>query len=227
MSLEWFAKLKEYDSLSKMRGQHVKSIAEQEDRIAKLLQRKETKLQEIAQLTSEYLTIQQDLGVVEEKIKIASQQRQRLIDHGGDQTKVEVFLLEIDKLETLGFELLDKSELNQIERTDGKQFLSGLELTTQEIIQEVNQQKIVDQAAIAQFDLRLSLLQEELPREYQELLEKTLAKKLAIGSFTRIENGCCLFCRATISKMEEGEIDLQKKLKVCPQCTRIFIPYGT
>jgi predicted nucleic acid-binding Zn-ribbon protein len=53
-----------------------------------------------------------------------------------------------------------------------------------------------------------------------------MAKNLAHGPFTRIDQGSCFLCRYKISRVEESEIDMQKALKICPQCSRIFLPYG-
>ena len=106
-------------------------------------------------------------------------------------------------------------------------FLSGLEKTYLEIEVEVKAEISEHQKGIEQSQMRMKLIEEELPADFRSTLERTLKKNLAVGSFTRIDQGSCFFCRYKISRTEESEIDMQKNLKVCPQCTRIFLPYGT
>jgi predicted nucleic acid-binding Zn-ribbon protein len=79
---------------------------------------------------------------------------------------------------------------------------------------------------VVQAQMRIKLIEDELPTDFKSVLERTLKKNLALGPFTRNENGSCFFCRYKISKLDESEIDMQKQLKTCPQCSRIFLPYG-
>lgn len=210
-----------------MRAQHLKNIQEQQERLGKLKQRQVEKESELAELKAQYMQYQDELAEVEKKMKTASEQKQRLLDYGGDDKKIQTFVLEISVLEERGMELLEKLEQNETERADAKQFLTGLEKTTKEIADEVNTEAEKEKAAIANLDLRLSSLKAELPSDFKAQLDKLLSKNLAHGPFTRIEQGSCFFCRYKISRMDESEIDMQKNLKTCPQCSRIFIPYGT
>lgn len=227
MGQDWFSKLKEFDSLSKMRINHLKNLSEQEDRLSKLLTRKNSTLEQTAKLKQEVFTLQQTLFECEKKIKTASEQKGHLMDRGGSDEKIASFQKELSTLEDQGFSLLEQIEQAENERKDLEGFLSGLEKTFQEISAEVQVEKETENKAIANLDLRLDLLKEELPSEYKSLLDKTIAKKLAHGPFTRTDQGSCFFCRFKISRTDESEIDMQKALKVCPQCSRIFIPYGT
>lgn len=227
VSLEWFSRLKEYDSLSRARQSHLSAIKEQEDRISGLESRKADSMSQLNNLKSDYVRLQQELQDVEEKMKLMGQQRQRWIDQGGDDKKRLTMETEISSLEDRGMELLQKLDTNETERKDTQTFLDGIKKTIEEISLEAHEEIGKHKSEISQLDLRQSSLLEILPPEFKDLLMRTLKKNPAHGPFTRIENGTCFFCRFKISKLDESEVDMQKKLKTCPQCSRIFIPYGT
>ena len=227
MSLEWFSRLKEYDSLSKTRLGLLNSIKEQEKRIEVLSKRKTDTLAQLSGLKSDYIRLQQSLHEIEQKMKVQAEQRSRWIDAGGDENKRKMMEAELIKLEEEGFSLLQKLDENEIERKEIQTFLLGLENTTQEIsLESKNEMQIVENE-IKQINLRLEGLVEILPAEFKDLLLKLLKKNLAHGPFTRMEAGSCFFCRYKISRVVESEIDMHKLLRQCPQCSRIFIPYGT
>lgn len=225
MSVETFLKLKEFDSLSKVRINHLKALSEQEDRLSKLNERREANLMQTSILNQSNRDTQQELFETEKQLKILTEQKQRLFDIG-NADKASLMQKDIDALEGKGFELLEKIEANETELADHKTFLTGLEKTIKEIQDEVKDETAKIQNEVKFIDLRLEGLKDELPSDFQALLTKTIAKKLAHGPFTRIENGSCFFCRYKISRMDESEIDMQKMLKTCPQCSRIFLPYG-
>lgn len=226
MSVEWFMKLKEIDSLSKMRINYLKTRSEQKERISKLNDRREETLLQTAKLKQETISSNSELAEIDKKIKNASEQKQRVLDIGGDEKKVQNYLSEIGMLEEKGMELLSRQDEIENEIQDSKTFAAGIEKTINEISLEAKPELDKINQEISNIELRHNLLMEELPLDYKSLLLKITAKNLAHGPFTRIEQGSCYFCRYKISRMEEDEIDMQKNLKTCPQCTRIFLPYG-
>jgi len=227
VSAEWFFKLKEFDSLGKMRISHLKAIKEQEERLSNLNVKRQEQLADMSALKSELLSVQQIYFASEKKMNTCEEQASRLTDIGGDEAKIPQFKKEATQLENELFTLLERTESIQTSLEEKKTFLSGLEKTFQEIEGEVTQEIQVHQTGVSQADLRMKLIFEELPDDFKNTLERTLKKNLAVGSFTRIESGSCFFCRYKISRTEESEIDMQKNLKICPQCSRIFLPYGS
>ena len=227
MSVEWFLKLKEIDSLGKMRINHLRAFDEQQERLNKLLERKEVSLLQTNALNLEYRSLQQNLHELEKKLRLFSVQRENLISLGGDDDKIANFTREIATLENDGFELMENQDAIQAELADLKTFLHGLEKTITEIEIEANEEKKLQQVEIKRIELRLNMLEEELPQNFQQVFRRTLAKKLNHGPFTRIDNNSCFFCRHKIPRQEEIEIDMQQNLKTCNQCGRIFLPYGS
>lgn len=226
MSVELFMKLKEIDSLTKMRINYLKTRSEQNERISKLNDRREEALLQTAKLKQENIALNSEMADIDKKIKNASEQKQRVLDIGGDEQKVMNFSSEIARLEEKGMELLTRQDEIETEIQDSKTFAAGIEKTIDEISLEAKPEFDKIDQELTNIDLRHKLLMEELPPDYKSLLLKITAKNLAHGPFTRIDQGSCYFCRYKISRMEEDEIDMQKSLKTCPQCTRIFLPFG-
>ena len=226
MSVEWFFKLKEIDSLTKMKNNLLKAKSEQEERIAKLDQRRQESLSLTTTLRQELISCNQLMADLEARIKVASEQKQRIIDTGGDEKKIAGYIAEIESLEERGFDYLNQIDNLENQLADNKTFLDGLEKTKTEISHEASTEIGSMDKELSTIDIRITSLMEELPADYKTLLLKVSAKKLAHGPFTRVGNGSCFFCRYQISRIEESEIDMQKGLKTCKQCGRIFLPYG-
>jgi predicted nucleic acid-binding Zn-ribbon protein len=227
VSVEWFLKLKEIDSLTKQRSKQLLAQNEQNERLAKLKDRLNQGNLQTATLKKTHIELLQTMSEVEKKLATASQQKQRVLDIGGADQKVQEFGQEIERLEEQGLELLQSLEASEQELQENKTFLIGLEKTIQEIQQESQVEVEALESEIKNLDLRILLLKEELPTEFKNILEKITGKNLAHGPFTRIEQGSCYFCRYKISRLEESDIDMSKSLKICPQCSRIFLPYGS
>jgi predicted nucleic acid-binding Zn-ribbon protein len=225
VSAESFFKLKEIDSLNKMRLTLIKNKSDQEDRVSKLNERQNESLLQTAKLKQELISITNDLADVEKLLKNASEQKQRVIDVGGDEKKINNFSQDIANYEEKGLEYLSRLEEIESEMADQKSFQSGLAKTIQEIELETKPELEKCDQEIKNIDLRVELLSEELPADFKSLYLRVVAKKLALGPFTRTDQGSCYFCRYKISKVDESEIDSQKSLKTCPQCGRIFLPY--
>jgi predicted nucleic acid-binding Zn-ribbon protein len=226
VSVESFFKLKEIASLTNMRINQLKAKYDQEDRLSKLNKRRATEDLQTVKLKQELISLYAQIAEMEIKLKTASEQKQRMIDHGGDEKKIFKFSQEIESLETNGFELMEKADDFEREISAKKVFISGLDATISEIQQEVDQEISKANKEIENLELRLKLILEELPSDFRSLLERVSSKNLAHGPFTRIDQGSCFFCRYKISRVEESEIDMQKGLKTCSQCGRIFLPYG-
>lgn len=227
MTVDWFLKLKEIDSLGKMRINYLKTRSEQNERISKLNDRRNDAIVRTAKLRQETISLNSEMAEIDNKLKNASEQKQRVIDIGGDEKKIHQFTAEIEFLEEKGMEHLSRQDEIEKEIEEAKTFAAGLEKTIQEIESEAKPELDKIEQELANIELRQKLLLEELPADFKSLLIKITAKNLAHGPFTRIDQGSCYFCRFKISRLEESEIDIQKILKTCSQCTRIFLPYGS
>lgn len=227
MSIESFLTLKEIDSLTKMRTTQLTAKTGQEKRLNELDLRRQETLIALNSLKENLISKHSEMADIEKKLKTSSEQKQRLMDLGGDENKIKNYSDQIASLENEGLDCLATSEQLETEINDKKIFLQGLEKTIQEIQKEVEEEITVIDKEISNLDLRLNLLKDDLPQDFRSILKSISSKNLAHGPFTRVENGSCYFCRFKISRIDESEIDMQKNLKTCPQCTRIFLPYGS
>jgi predicted nucleic acid-binding Zn-ribbon protein len=227
VSLDWFFKLKEFDSLSKMRINHLKAMKEQENRLSTLNDKRQTNVLQTEKLQHDAHALQHELFEIDKKMAESETQKKRIIDSGGSADEIATYESKIQELESLYFEKLSNQEQFDQEKADLKQFLTGLDKTISEIKLEVDEEILKEQKQVEQCDLRIKLLLEELPADYKNILEKTMARKLAVGNFTRVDKATCYFCKSNLSKMEESEIDLQHLLKTCKMCHRIFLPFGS
>jgi predicted nucleic acid-binding Zn-ribbon protein len=226
VSVESFLKLKEIQSLTQMRINHLSSIKEQEDRLYKLNHRRQEALTQTLILKQDLLRIKDEFAEIDKKILDLSEQKQRLIDYGGDEKKVNLFSLQIQEAEDTGLQLLDSAQEINTEIEEVMTFLQGLDKTIVEITSEVSQSIEAHQTDIGNINFRTELLMAELPDDFRSMIVKIASKNLIHGPFTRVDSGYCHFCRFKISRQEESEIDMQKSLKTCNQCGRIFLPYG-
>ena len=226
MNDEWFSKLKEFDSLTNMKSRHLAEVDEQKKRLNVLNLKRQEREEGMTKALKTIHELQQNYHDTEKRLITCEQQSSRLRDSGASEEKLENYIKEAEKIEGEMFVQLEKIEALEIEIEESKTFLIGLNKTFEEIGHEAQNEIGIHQNEVVQIEKRLELILNTLPLDFKNALEKTLKKKLAIGPFTRTDQSHCYFCRYKISRTEESEIDVQKILKFCPQCSRIFLPYG-
>ena len=201
-------------------------MREQENRLSSLNEKRQNKLLQTEKLQHEAHSLQHELFEIEKKMTETETQKKRLLETGARDEKIEGFTSKVQELENEYFQKLATQEEWEQEKADIRQFLQGLDKTIQEIQIEVDKEIASEKNNVVQVDLRLKLLQEELPPDFKSTLDKTLTRNLAVGNFTRVDKASCYFCRSNLSRLEESEIDMQHLLKTCKMCHRIFLPYG-
>jgi predicted nucleic acid-binding Zn-ribbon protein len=202
-----FLQLREIDSLRRMKNQYNSDIQSEKERLAKLDQKRHENENAILEQKTKLVTLQNNLLEIDAKLTGS-----RL----NDEYK--------DKYELQGLEILEEIPLIETEIKEKQIFLSGLAKSRDEIaleVQEIIKKKSSD---IINCEERIKLLEQSLPNDFNEIYKKVSALKLSVGMFTKVDQMACHFCRYTINKVEESEIDIQFKLKTCPQCRRIFLP---
>lgn len=221
-----FSQLKEYDSLSRREQQLLSEIQQENERTNKihslienhLLKRQEIK-SAIVQKNSQILDNESQLTVLQEQIS-------RLILQGVTEDKIKEYQEKIANLEDQSFSFLEVIETLESELKETMEFEAGARKTLQEIETEVEQIVQIKNQELKALRSHQQDLLSQLPKYISNLLLKLIKKKLTHGPFTKIATGSCMVCRFKISKLDEAEIDVHKNLKQCPQCERIFLPYG-
>lgn len=129
------------------------------------------------------------------------------------------------RLEEEGFALLGKQDEMEGMITEAETFLAGFGNTLGDIKMEV-------EAAVADAHAKRDAarahaadLATALPPGWEGALGKALAKKPAHGPFSRLQGVNCAFCRFTVSRPFESEVEAQLLLKACPGCGRLFLPH--
>ena len=225
MSREAFQKLREIDSLLKMKNKELALVKEQDDRLSRLESQKNDRLDQKDQDKKLYTQTQQNLLEMEAKLKTASQQKERLSQYSPDDPKLTELSATIETLEIQGLELL--SSLDEIEQRlkEHDIFLQGMNRTIDEISSEVNEDRSKHQKEIQNLDLRIDLIMGELPENFKLTYQRLMTKNFPHGPFTTVTGQSCYFCRSSVSKVEESEIDTKFAIIHCKQCGRLFLPY--
>lgn len=202
-----FLKLKEYDSLCRERISLQQKLGDEVSR----LKRRESELFDREKMLADDRT---QLSLLNREVAdIDHQLKQRLSD------------IAKQNLEEKGLEKLILQQELELKIEEHHSFLAGFKATLSDITIEVNQ--IISQLKnqIKNLEGRHNLLFAELPIDWQNLYNKTALKNHAFGPFTRIENQQCKFCRFSVSKQLESEVDSLLSLRSCPGCHRIILPY--
>lgn len=225
MSREAFQRLREIDSLLKMKIKELALVREQDDRLSRLESQKNERLEQKDQDKKLYTQTQQSLFEMEAKLKTASQQKERLSQYSPDDPKLIELAQTIEELEMMGLDLISKIDEVENNLKDHDVFIQGITKTIQEISKEALEQKNQHQKEAENLELRIKLLTDELPDQFQSTLTRLLAKNLPQGPFTTVHNQSCFFCRSSVSKVEESEVDTKFAIIHCRQCGRLFLPY--
>lgn len=227
MTFPDFSKLKEYDSLSKRQQQLLREINEENARSEKIHSLISDHLARRNEIKKEIVHYNNLILELESQVKLLAEQKERLINQGTTEDKIAQYQIKINEFEAQAFSYLETMETLELELQETVNFESGARKTLSDIEAEVELSVRSKENEANNLRSHLEDILNELSPSLRTSLDKLFAKKLAHGPFTKIAQGACMMCRFKISKTDEAEIDVQKLLKYCPQCTRIFLPYGT
>lgn len=202
-----FFRLREYDSLMREVDRLRQGIAQETERLLRRKSEFEDRVKLLNSRESQFRQFNHQIAELD----------RRLAQHLSPEAK--------SKLEEEGLKLLsDQEEISQLIAED-QVFIKGFTRTVQELETEIQALIQSNEALIAQNLKRAELVYATLPSEWPAQYQRILAKKPAHGVFSRIENLKCQFCRYSISKVLESEVDVGLQLKGCPGCGRLLLPY--
>jgi predicted nucleic acid-binding Zn-ribbon protein len=202
-----FFRLKEYDSLGR-EARVAKSAMDEE--LARL-KRREAELAERRQLLA---TREADVRAMNHKMaELDRLLTQRLAPEA------------ISKLEEEGLNILVRQQELEILIEEDHTFLAGFSATLEDIRRDIDsklsEHRLKEKVALE----RQKALAPELPEGWLVSYQKIAAKNPAHGVVSRIQSQHCQFCRFSVSKSVESEVDTQYQLKSCSSCGRLFLPY--
>ncbi|HLT23282.1 MAG TPA: hypothetical protein VKZ84_07555 [Bacteriovoracaceae bacterium] len=221
-----FSSIKEYDSLSKKQQQLLREIAEEKERSNKIKLLIEKHLARRSEIKSSISEKNTNILDKESQVKVLREQKTRLMNQGSSEEKLNDYESKISTLEEESFAMLEEIEELERELQETLQFEEGARKTLSEIEKEVEQLVGSKETELRNITSHLEGILNQLPERVRNLLIKLSEKKMVHGPFTKIEAGSCMMCRFKISKTDEADIDVHRLLKQCPQCSRIFLPYG-
>ncbi|MCO4755851.1 MAG: hypothetical protein KC478_15325 [Bacteriovoracaceae bacterium] len=234
MNQEYFKILKEINSLEQNISTLETTNNNETARVSKLQDRRQLAQEELEQykasLKDRRLLAQKnenELSSTDSKLaKIKA-------DIGGSFDSKEMELLDrekqklsiqLDELESAGFELLEQmEELEQLIK-DKQTFIQGVGETIDEIQQEVDQLVNENQKQINSYQSRIDSSLTQLPENFVNTYQKLKTKNLSVSLFTKIQAGKCFVCKMGVDKTREAQVEDQLQLKTCSSCGRIFIP---
>ena len=120
--------------------------------------------------------------------------------------------------------LIEQQQLESLIEED-RTFIAGFEKSIKEIQAEANSKIAAAQIELKRAQERQLLLAPQLPEGWLVRYQQILAKKPAHGVFSRILELKCQFCRYSVSKIVESEVDTKYELRACGSCGRLFLPY--
>ncbi len=204
-----FFRLREYDSLMREVDRLRQGIAQESERLSRRKSELSDRIELLNSRESQFRQFNHQIAELD----------RRLAQHLSPEAKT--------KLEEEGLKLLsEQEEISQLISED-QVFIKGFTQTVQELESEILAEIQSSEAVIAQNLKRADSVYATLPTEWHAQYQRILAKKPAHGVFSRIENLKCQFCRYTISKVLESEVDVGLQLKGCPGCGRLLLPYKT
>jgi predicted nucleic acid-binding Zn-ribbon protein len=231
---EPFFLLKEFQSLDKHISECLTVIQEEEKRLIKLNQLKQSRAEDLENHLSDQEKLQKDIAskeIINSKLSrdyeqtLASETQiktsQELQSYEQQKAKLEN---EKNKLDQELFELLEQQEELATVIKDDQSFLSGINKTIQDIAAEVNQVKIKEESSIKDYEYRQSLLLENLPTHFQDRFQRIYKNLKGKRPITIARGSNCAECAFLLSRNLLSELDRGETLVTCPNCHRLLLP---
>ncbi|MBY0516546.1 MAG: hypothetical protein K2P81_06540 [Bacteriovoracaceae bacterium] len=202
-----FFLLREFDSLNRENESTQQKIRDEEERIKR-------RANELAQRKEQLSAREQSYKEMTHQI---AELDRRLLQHLSPEMKAQ--------LEEQGLELMtQQDQIDELIKED-KTFIVGYQKTLLELTSEIESEIQILKNKILTHQKRLDSLLPTINPEWMEKYQKIRAKKLSHGSFSTLEGLHCKFCRHTVSKEFQSDVDVKLQLKSCPGCSRLILPY--
>ena len=232
MFLESFRHLIEIEALKKQNQQNLLQIASENKRISDLTKRRRKTALEIDNFLIEDKSLklsdtQQQIDVLQVRLNKLNSQLALAVTEKEQiafENQIKLVKNEIDLLETLYFNNLEKSEFIQQEIKNSQEFLKGsletLELIKNETLKNISiEQNIIDNRI-----LRIKSLDELLHPSMKSLyleLEKSMQPKRPVSFLVDKK---CSECHMQVDSILKNSLEEGRSIEICPTCSRILIP---
>jgi len=232
MFLPSFRHLIEIEALKKQNQQNLMEILSENKRISDLDERRAKTLIQIEnlKLDDKNLHLSETLGnlsthetrfkKLNEQLSLAVTEKEQI----AFENQIQLEKKEIEKLESIYFENLEKSESIQIEIKNNKEFFEGSARTLEEIKNDVeknisSEQKIIDNRN-QRIQSLMDMLHPDLKFQYLDLEKKFKPKSAVSFLIDKKCSECHMQADSTLkNSLEEG-----RSIEICPACSRLLIP---
>ncbi|MDD4976667.1 MAG: hypothetical protein PHY93_20095 [Bacteriovorax sp.] len=232
MFLESFRHLIEIEALKKQNQQNLMQISSENKRISDLDERRAKTRTQIENLILEEKNLnlsdtQQQIDVLQVRFKKLNSQLALAVTEKEQiafENQIKLVKNEMDHLEALYFNNLEKSESIQKDISNNNEFLEG-SLESLEIIKtEVANNISAEQKIIEDRNLRIQSLTERLQPSLKNLYLETEKKFKPKRPVSYLIDKKCSECHMLADTMLKNSLEEGRSIEFCPSCGRLLIP---
>jgi predicted nucleic acid-binding Zn-ribbon protein len=233
MFLESFRHLIEIEALKKENSLNHQRIASENKRISDLEARRsktlsdndslklEEKNLKLTEAQNQIEDLQLRLTKLNSQLSLAVTEKEQI----AFENQIKITKDEIERLEILYFENLEKSEALLLQHEENLGFLKGSITTLEEIKKEVQTNIAKEESLInnrmKRIDALLEMCEPSLKNLYQELDKKFRPKSLPVSFLIDKK---CMACHMTMDALLKQSVEEGRSLESCPYCSRLLIP---
>ena len=232
MFLDSFRHLIEIEALKKENLTNLARIASENKRISDLEERRKKTLEQNETLTLEEKSLKltesqnqiEDLQLrltkLTSQLSLAVTEKEQI----AFDNQIKLVKEEIEKLEMLYFEKLEKSEEFLLLIQENNEFVKGSVATLEDIKKEVKEniskEELIIENRKKRIDSLVELCHPSLKTLYLDL-EKRFAPKAAVSFLIDRK---CTACHMQVDSVLAHSLSEGRSLETCPSCSRLFIP---
>lgn len=233
MFLESFRHLIEIEALKKENLQNHQQIISENKRISDLDERRnktslgnesikiEEKNLKLTESQNQIEDLQARLSKLTSQLSLSVTEKEQL----AFENQIKITKEEIEKLEIIYFEKLEKSEELFTQLNENMEFLKGSLTTLEEIKNEVQENVKKEELIIfnrtKRIDSLLELCHPSLKSLYLEVDKKFRPKSVPVSFLIDKK---CTACHMTMDAILKHAVDEGRSLETCPYCSRLLIP---
>ncbi|MFA6236924.1 MAG: hypothetical protein WC635_06310 [Bacteriovorax sp.] len=232
MFLPSFRHLIEIEALKKQNMQNLVHVSGENKRISDLVERRKLTNLQIESLQEEEKKLNlpehlNTLGVAEKRLKKLESQLALSVTEKEQiafENQIKLIKNEIQTIETLYFENLERSEAIEHEIATKKEFLDGSARTLEEIKQEVDSNIAAEQKIIDNRNLRVRALEDTLHPSLRSLYSELEQKFYPKRPVSFLLDKKCSECHMQTDSILKNSLEEGRSIEICPSCGRLLIP---
>ncbi len=232
MFLESFRHLIEIEALKKQNQQNLETVASENKRISDLDERRKKSQTQNEELKIEDKNLKltdmqnqiEDLQARLNKLTSQLTQATTVAQETAFKNQIQTTQSEIDKLEEIYFENLEKSEEINNSIKENNEFFKGSLTTLDDIKKEVAAVVLNEENIIANRNKRIDALTENLHPSMKSLYNDLVKKFKPKSPVSYLIDKKCTSCHMAVDAIMKSSLEEGRSLECCPNCSRLLIP---